>query len=112
MFPSSLRRIAPVALSIAGLISMTGCVSKLAYPRVKETLMDVGIPEAPAACMAGRMTDKLSLAQLRRLKALKGPKRNLADVIVMVSQLDDPELIRVTLSAAAKCSNRFGLQAN
>ncbi|MCW1383447.1 hypothetical protein OLX02_11510 [Novosphingobium sp. KCTC 2891] len=81
-----------------------GCVSKLAEGRVRSALVDSGLSDANAACMAERMTDRLSILQLRKLQALQGPKRSLAEWTRMVRRVDDAELIGVTTSAAALCA--------
>jgi pyrroline-5-carboxylate reductase len=98
MKPFALVAMAALALSSAG------CVSKLAESRVRSALVDAGVSPANAACMAERMTDRLSLAQLRRLEALRAPKRSLADYVWTVRRLDDPQLVDVTVSAAALCA--------
>ncbi len=91
---------AAAALSLVS----TGCVSKLAEGRVRTALVDAGLSHANAACMAERMTDRLSLGQLRRLEALQAPKRSLADYVWTVRRLDDPQLVQVTVSAATLCA--------
>lgn len=97
--------LAPTHLVLAALIlSSSGCVSKLAESRVRTALVNAGIDRANAACMAERMTDRLSIGQLRRLEALQAPKRSLADYVWTVRRLDDPQLVQVTTSAAALCA--------
>ena len=67
-----------LVLVLALLTVLTACTpSKLAYGQVKSAMIDAGLSEPTAACMAGRMTDKLSLLQLNRLKQLKGAHRTL-----------------------------------
>jgi hypothetical protein len=91
-------------LVVAGVLLLaSGCVSKLAYPRVKSALLDAGLSERNAACMADRMTDKLSISQLRRLESLRAPKRSLADYVLTVRRVSDPELVKVTTTSAALC---------
>lgn len=81
-----------------------GCVSKLAYPRVKSALLDAGLSDRNASCMADRMTDRLSLAQLRKLEALRGEKRSLAEYVEAVRRVGDAEVLGVTASSAALCT--------
>ena len=78
--------------------------SKLAYGRVKTALLDAGLSERNSACMADRMTDRLSIAQLRKLKGLKGEKRSLMDYVSAVRRVGDVEAIEVTASSAALCT--------
>lgn len=97
---------APLIAAVAALSILTGgCVSKLAEGRVRSALVDAGLPRPTAACMAERMTDRLSISQLRRLESLRGPKRTLADYVWTVRRLEDPELLQVTLSSAALCAS-------
>ncbi len=92
-------------LPLAVLVVLAACSpSKLAYPRVKSALADAGLSEPNASCMAARMTDRLTIGQLRKLQALKGEKRSIADYAAAVQRIDDRETIAVTLSAAALCT--------
>ncbi|SMC31560.1 hypothetical protein [Novosphingobium sp. B1] len=79
--------------------------SKLAYGKVRSALVDAGLSDSNAACMAERMTDRLSIGQLKRLQALQGVKRGLADYVATVKRLGDAELLGVTTSAAALCAS-------
>jgi hypothetical protein len=78
--------------------------SKLATGTVKKALVEGGLSEANAGCMANRMTDKLSLRQLWKLRALKGEKKSLSEYVAAVRKIDDLEVISVTVSSAALCS--------
>ncbi len=90
---------------ILALFALSGCVSKLAYGQVKSAMVDAGLSDANAACMASRMTDRLSIGQLQKLKALKGAKRSLWDYVVAVRRVGDTEAIEVTASSAALCAS-------
>ena len=96
-----MRRAALVTLSA---LALTGCVSKIAYPRVKSALVDAGLSDGNAACMAGRMTDKLTIGQLRKLEALQGDKRSVMDYVSAVRRVGDAEVLAVTASSAALCT--------
>ncbi len=89
---------------LAIVFSTTACVSKLAEGRVRSALLDAGLSESNAACMANRMTDKLTLFQLRKLQQLKGEKRSLSDYVAAVRRVNDAEALAVTASSAALCS--------
>ena len=92
-------------ISVAGVaLALTGCVSKLAYGQVRSAMVDAGLSDANAACMASRMTDRLSLGQLQKLKQLKGAKRSLFDYVAAVRRVGDSEAIQVTASSAALCA--------
>ncbi len=97
-----------VILALAVVLAASGCVSKLAYGRVKTALTDAGLSDANAACMADRMTDKLTILQLRKLQALQGEKRSLADYVTAVRRVGDPEVLAVTATSAAVCATGIG----
>ena len=91
-----------VVLAVA--IALSACSpSKLAYGQVKSAMIDAGLSERNSACMAERMTDRLSLGQLQKLKQLKGEKRSLGDYVGTVRRVGDPEALAVTASSAALC---------
>ena len=94
------------AAVIATVLTLAACSpSKLAYGKVRSALVDAGLSDSNASCMAERMTDRLSIGQLRRLQSLQGPKRGLADYVATVKRLGDAELLGVTTSAAALCAS-------
>lgn len=87
---------------------VAGCTpAKLAEGHVRSALMDAGLSQPNAACMAERMTDRLTLAQLRKLQALQGPKRTIADYVMTVRRVGDRQLIEVTVSSALLCASGF-----
>ena len=86
-------------------LTLAACTpSKLAYGQVKSAMIDAGLSERNSACMAERMTDRLSLGQLQKLKQLKGAKRGLGDYVAAVRRVGDTEALAVTASSAALCS--------
>jgi hypothetical protein len=85
-------------------MALSGCVSKIAYPRVKSALVDAGLSDGNAACMADRLTDELTIGQLRKLEALKGEKRSVMDYVSAVRRVGDAEVLAVTASSAALCT--------
>ena len=94
-----------IGLIVVTALTLTGCVSKLAYGQVKSAMVEAGLSDANAACMASRMTDRLSITQLQKLKALKGEKRSLWDYVRAVRRVGDAEVIEVTASSAALCAS-------
>ena len=96
-------------LGTAALLALAsaGCVSKLAEGRVRSALVDAGLSRPNASCMAERMTDRLSIAQLRKLEALQAPKRSLSDYVSTVQRVGDRELVQVTVSSALLCATGF-----
>jgi hypothetical protein len=92
-------------LLVAGMLALSACTpSRLAYGEVRSALVEAGLSKKNAACMADRMTDRLSLEQLMKLRALKGSKRSLADYVAAVRRVGDGEVIAVTTSSAALCT--------
>lgn len=87
-----------------------GCVETIAESRVKNALVSAGLGERDADCMAGRMVDRLTIAQLRRLEALSGETRDtlgaksLGGYVDLVRRIGDAEVIAVTTSSAALCA--------
>ena len=69
-------------------------------------LVNAGIPRPTAACMAGRMVDRLSLLQLRRLSGLgkAGRSKDRAQFLYRVRSLKDPEILGVVTSSAGLCA--------
>ncbi len=92
-------------LVVVALLAATGCVQKIAESRVRSALLDAGLSERNAECMAGRMVDRLSIAQLRKLERLSGEKRSLTDYVVAVRRVGDAEALAVTASSAALCAS-------
>lgn len=93
---------------IAAALSLSGCVERIAEGRVRSALIESGLSDETSACMARRMVDRLTISQLRKLQALRGPKRSLADYVLAVRRVGDREVLEVTASSAALCATGFG----
>lgn len=93
---------------VAGALLLSGCVERVAENRVRSALVDAGLPIDISACMAKRMVDRLTIAQLRKLRALQGPKRTIPQYIEAVRRVGDREVLEVTASSAALCATGFG----
>lgn len=100
-------RIAVLSLLI---VSLAACATP--ETRLRTGLVNVGLSQSIAACMADRMVDRLSLLQLRRLGSLASLKdKNAGDLSLnqflhKVRALKDPEILTVTTSSAALCAFR------
>ena len=91
---------------VLAVLTLAACSpSKLAYGTVKSALSDAGLSESNAACMAERMTDRLTIGQLRKLQKLKGERRTLGDYVTAVRRVGDAEALSVTASSAALCAS-------
>jgi PBP1b-binding outer membrane lipoprotein LpoB len=91
------------AIILAALL-FAGCAEQIAEHRVRSALVRAGLSESNADCMAERMVDRLTIAQLRKLEALQGEKRSIADYVVAVRRIDDAQVLSVTASSAALCA--------
>jgi len=93
------------AFPVLALAALSACTpSKLAYGQVKSAFSEAGLSDANSACMADRLTDKLTLPQLMKLRALKGEKRSLGEYVAAVRRVGDAEVLAVTASSAALCT--------
>jgi hypothetical protein len=91
-------------LPLTAVVVLGGCVEKVAEHRVRVALVHAGLSEGNAECMAQRMVDRLTISQLRKLEALQGEKRSIADYVVAVQRVNDAEVLAVTASSAALCA--------
>ena len=95
------------------LVTLTAlALSACATPetRVRTALMDAGLPQPIAACMADRMVDRLSLVQLNKLSGLnklRGQdmrKITVEDFLKRARSLQDPEILGVVSSSGLICA--------
>ncbi len=95
---------------LAAALLLSACATVTPEQRVRAGLVEAGLSPPMAACMAGRMVDRLSLAQLRRLQSLASLGK--ADMGAMtvdrflykIRGLDDPDIFLVTSRAALACA--------
>ena len=91
-----------------------GGLDRVTESRIEQALVDKGAPPELASCMAGRMVDRLSVAQLRKLERLQtreGESRvplSRSELIARIRRVDDPEVIEVTVMAGALCAVGLG----
>ncbi|WP_129792024.1 hypothetical protein [Sphingosinicella sp. CPCC 101087] len=83
---------------------LAGCATP--ETRLRVALVETGLSEPLAACMAGRMADRLSLAQLYRLRDLgqAGRSDSVDQFLHRVRSLRDSEILSVTAGSAAVCA--------
>ena len=102
-----LRRAALLLVPTAALL-LTACGG--AETKLRKGLMNAGLSEGMASCMAKPMADKLSINQLMKLNSLSkvpglDPRRTSYDKLMHhVRALGDPEIVRITASAAVGCA--------
>ena len=96
------------------MLATAGCVSQIAESRVRSALVDGGLSQKNAACMAERMVDRLSIAQLSKLESLKARKGEpvrpvtISGYLERVRRVGDAEVIAVTASSAGLCAAGIG----
>ena len=106
-----------LALAGLGLWGYFGGVEEVTQRRVEAALVDAGVPQQQAGCMAARMTERLTLNQLRKLERLGAQEGETAtplssgEILARVRRVDDPEAVEVTATAAAICALGFGGRA-
>lgn len=90
--------------AVLAALALAGCA--LPEARLRAGLIDAGLSEPMAACMAERMVDRLSLMQLRRIGDLPYAReeRTVPGFLRRVRALRDPEIWTVTSAAAARCA--------
>lgn len=99
---------------LAGAAIYTGLANPLIERQVKSALVDKGIGEKRADCMAGRMVDRLSIPQLMSLQNMKAQEgesetpTGVGDFIKRVRRIGDTEAVTVTASSAGLCAIGIG----
>jgi hypothetical protein len=90
-------------LALAALTLLASCAVPEA--RLRSGLVNAGLSRPMAACMAERMVDRLSLAQLRRIGDLPYARdeRTVTGFVRRVRALRDPEIVTASASATTVC---------
>ena len=101
---------ARVSLPLAAALLLSGCATAIAESRVESALRGAGLGDRTSSCMAGRMVDRLTIDQLRRLEQLRQPsgsaqEASVADYLDRVRRVGDAEVVSVTASSAALCAS-------
>jgi hypothetical protein len=97
-------------IALVGMISLALSACATPETRVRTALLDAGLSQPIAACMADRMVDRLSLIQLNKLNGLKKlrgqnmRKVTLYDFLRRTRALQDPEILGVTTSSGLICA--------
>jgi len=100
-----MKRIALVGIA---LLTLSACATP--ETRVRTALMNAGLSQPIAACMADRMVDRLSLIQLNKLNGLKKlrgqdmRKVTVEEFLRRTRALQDPEILGVTTTSGLICA--------
>ena len=95
-------------LIVATLALLAGCATP--ETRIRTTLIEVGLPERQAACMASRMVDDLSVAQLLKLQKMSKAARkglgqmSIRELVDLARRAGDPEILAITTRAGLGCA--------
>ncbi len=95
-------------LSGTMLLLLAGCSSP--ESQIRNALLDAGLSKSMASCMATRMADQLSYAQLWKLRDLKALKNegaqsmSIDEFIKNSKSLQDPEIMGVVTKSGVICA--------
>ena len=102
-----------VVLGAGALFS--GLANPLVEMRVKSALVESGIGEKRAACMAERMVDRLSIGQLWKLRQGMAPQEGepeegygLGELVKRLRRVGDGEAVAVLTTSAGLCTIGLG----
>jgi hypothetical protein len=102
-------RMSLLTLLAAGSVLASGC-SAIVTDRVAAGLIEAGLPERMAHCMAPIWAERLSVRQIRRISQLgaevraDGGSLTAFGLIDRVRRMNDPEAVQVVTSSAARCA--------
>ena len=77
---------------------------------VEVALVEAGVPQEQAACMAPPMTERPTPEQLRKLQNVAPQDgearlpRDAGEALARIRRVDDPQAVEVTVRAAAACA--------
>ena len=106
--------IALLALVGLGIWGLTGGFERVTADRIQTALTDNGVPEPIAACMGTRLSERLTIGQLRELENLAereraaGIPRSTVEMLERVRAVEDRELLETVAATAAICSFTAG----
>lgn len=87
----------------------TACAPPL-EGRIAGELVEAGLPQPIARCMAERWADRLSIVQLRKIAELTRHARDesgritVGRFVTRVRALDDPEIVQVVTRSSVYCA--------
>jgi hypothetical protein len=104
-----------LVLLLAGGALFSGLANPLVEMQVKSALVESGIGEKRAGCMAERMVDRLTLGQLWKLRQGMAPQEGepeegygLGELIKRLRRVDDGEAVAVLTTSAGLCALGIG----
>ena len=100
-------------LLVGGIIvwaTLGGGLQGTVEDRLEEESVARGLPQPMAGCLAGRMAERLSVSQLRKLERLEAEEGEadiplgVVELLERIRRVDDPEVVEVAASSAAFCA--------
>ena len=100
-------------LLVGGIIvwaTLGGWLQSTVEDRLEEEFVARGLPQPMAGCLAGRMAERLSVSQLRKLERLQAEEGEadiplgVVELLERIRRVDDPEVVEVAASSAAFCA--------
>lgn len=102
-------------LLLAGAALYTGVADPVVKWRVESSLVEAGMSEKQAECMAGRMVDRLTIGQLWNLRQAMQPREgepeqadNFGEIVKRLRRVDDFETVAVVTTSSGLCSLGIG----
>ncbi len=92
-------------------LALCACATVSIEARVREKLLEAGLKPRMAECVAPRLVDRLSIAQLRKLgQVAKLPRgqdvkhMRIEEFLARLDALGDPEIVAVATRAGLGCA--------
>jgi hypothetical protein len=97
-----------LVLATSWYLTLGGGLRRFEEHRVRGALVEAGLSQKRADCMARRMVKRLDLFQLWKLQRFAEDSRSLGAYIRGVQRVGDAEAVAVTASSAALCAAGIG----
>lgn len=97
-------------ISLAVLLALSACATPSPEARIRTKLVEAGLSRPMAGCMAERLVDRLSMAELRKLSSLsKLGNREIGEMTIdqflhHIRALGDPHILKVVTTAGIGCA--------
>ena len=98
------------ALGVGAWLYFGGGMQVVTERSVEVALVEAGVPQEQAECMAPRMAERLTPEQLQKLQKVAPEEgeaalpRDAGEALARVRRVNDPEAVEVTVRAAAACA--------
>ena len=94
----------------AGIWIATGGLERSAKERIEDQLVAAGLPQPLAECMGTRLSERLTVTQLREFEKLRPEEgeaaapMTMSELLERARRIEDQEVIEVTATSAAVCA--------